>query len=100
MKSLSLLPLALALAACGGGDSNEPVKLSVNGAFVDGAVEGADYVAGMAAKAATGAKGEFTCKEGDTVSFSVGGLALGSAACAPLITPQGREPPAGTAAAG
>jgi len=87
MKSLSLLPLAIALAACGGGGSNEPVKLSVNGAFVDGAVEGADYVAGTAAKAATGAKGEFTCKEGDTVSFSVGGLALGSAACAPLITP-------------
>ncbi len=87
MKSLSLLPLAIALAACGGGGSNEPVKLSVNGAFVDGAVEGADYVAGTAAKAATGAKGEFTCKEGDTVSFSVGGLALGSAACAPIITP-------------
>ncbi|WP_426340301.1 esterase-like activity of phytase family protein [Pseudoduganella sp. S-14] len=87
MKSLSLLPLAIALAACGGGDSNEPVKLSVNGAFVDGAVEGADYVAGTAAKAATGTKGEFTCKEGDTVSFSVGGLALGSAACASIITP-------------
>ena len=34
MKSLSLLPLAIALAACGGGGSNEPVKLSVNGAFV------------------------------------------------------------------
>ncbi len=87
MKSLSLLPLAIALAACGGGGSNEPVKLSVHGAFVDGAVEGADYVAGTAAKAATGAKGEFTCKQGDTVSFSVGGLALGSAACAPIITP-------------
>ena len=87
MKSLSLLPFAIVLAACGGGGSNEPVKLSVNGAFVDGAVEGADYVAGTAAKAATGAKGEFTCKEGDTVSFSVGGLALGSAACAPIITP-------------
>jgi len=87
MKSLSLLPLALALAACGGGSSSEPVKLSVNGSFVDGAVEGADYVAGASAKAATGAKGEFTCKEGDTVSFSVGGMALGSAACASIITP-------------
>jgi len=87
MKSLSLLPLALALAACGGGGSSEPVKLSVNGSFVDGAVEGADYVAGTSAKAATGAKGEFTCKEGDTVSFSVGGMALGSAVCASIITP-------------
>ncbi len=87
MKSLSLLPFALALAACGGGGSNEPVTLSVNGTFVDGAVEGADYVAGASAKSVTGAKGEFTCKQGDTVSFSVGGMALGSAACASIITP-------------
>jgi hypothetical protein len=87
MKSLSLLPLALALAACGGGGSDEPVKTAVNGTFVDAAVEGADYVAGTSAKAVTGAKGEFTCKEGETVSFSVGGIALGSAACAPMITP-------------
>jgi hypothetical protein len=87
MKTLSLLPLALALAACGGGGSNEPVKTAVNGNFVDAAVEGAEYIAGTAAKAATGSKGEFTCKEGDSVSFSVGGMALGSAACAPIITP-------------
>jgi len=87
MKSLSLLPLALALAACGGGGNDEPVKPAVNGTFIDGAVEGADYVAGTSAKAVTGAKGEFTCKEGETVSFSVGGIALGSAACAPIITP-------------
>lgn len=87
MKTLSLLPLALALAACGGGGSNEPAKSAVNGTFVDGAVEGADYVAGTSAKAVTGAKGEFSCKEGDNVSFSVGGIALGSAACASIITP-------------
>ncbi len=87
MKTLSLLPLAFALAACGGGGSSEPAKPTVNGSFVDGAVEGADYVAGSAARATTGAKGEFTCKEGESVSFSVGGIALGSAACAPIITP-------------
>lgn len=87
MKTLSLLPLALALAACGGSGSSEPAKATINGAFLDGAVEGADYVAGTAAKAATGAKGEFTCKEGDSVAFSVGGIALGSATCAATITP-------------
>jgi hypothetical protein len=90
MKPLSLLPLALALAACGGASDNnttESVRLSVNGSFMDGAVEGADYVAGTSAKAATGAKGEFTCKQGETVAFSVGGIALGSAACASVITP-------------
>jgi hypothetical protein len=87
MKTLSLLPLALILAACGGGGSSEAARPTVNGSFVDGAVEGADYVAGSAARAATGAKGEFTCKEGESVSFSVGGIALGSTACAPIITP-------------
>ncbi|MYN05632.1 esterase-like activity of phytase family protein [Pseudoduganella sp. DS3] len=87
MKSLSLLPLALALAACGGSNNPEAVKPSVSGVFIDGAVEGADYVAGTAAKASTGAKGEFNCKEGETVAFSVGGIALGSAACAATITP-------------
>lgn len=87
MNTLSLLPLALALAACGGSGSPEPVKPSVSGVFIDGAVEGADYVAGTATKASTGAKGEFSCKEGETVAFSVGGIALGSAACAATITP-------------
>lgn len=87
MKSLSLLPLALALAACGGSDNPEPAKPAVNGVFIDAAVEGADYVAGTAAKASTGAKGEFSCKEGETVAFSVGGIALGSAPCAATITP-------------
>jgi len=90
MKSLSLLPLALALAACGGGsdkNTSEPIRLSVNGSFMDGAVEGADYVAGTSAKAATGTEGEFTCRQGETVAFSVGGIALGSAACASVITP-------------
>jgi hypothetical protein len=85
MKTRSLLPLALALAACGGG--SEPVKPAVNGTLMDSAVEGADYVAGSAAKAATGASGEFTCKEGDSVAFSVGGIALGSTSCAPVVTP-------------
>ncbi|WP_342120903.1 esterase-like activity of phytase family protein [Pseudoduganella sp. OTU4001] len=87
MKTLSLLPLALALAACGGSGSPEPVKPNISGVFMDGAVEGADYVAGTAAKAVTGAKGEFSCKEGEAVAFSVGGIALGSATCAATITP-------------
>jgi ABC-type glycerol-3-phosphate transport system substrate-binding protein len=68
----------LSLAACGGSDStSEPAKpVALTGVFLDGAVEGLDYVAGSAAKASTNAKGEFTCMPGDTVTFSVGGLAL------------------------
>ena len=88
---LTLLAIAagLALAACGGSDShNEPAKpVAQTGVFLDGAVEGLDYVAGSAAKASTNAKGEFICNPGDTVAFSVGGLALGSAPCGPVVTP-------------
>ncbi|MYM26594.1 esterase-like activity of phytase family protein [Duganella sp. FT135W] len=87
MKKFSLMSLAVfsVLAACGG--DNQPAKTPITGVFLDGAVENLDYVAGSAAKASTNAKGEFTCYAGDTVSFSIGGIALGSAACAATITP-------------
>ena len=65
IPKLTVLAIAagLSLAACGGSDSNsEPAKpVALTGVFLDGAVEGLDYVAGSAAKASTNAKGEFTC---------------------------------------
>ena len=91
IPKLSVLAIAagLTLAACGGSDGNsEPAKpVALTGVFLDGAVEGLDYVAGSAAKASTNAKGEFTCTPGETVTFSVGGLALGTSQCGALITP-------------
>ena len=53
---LTLLAIAasLCLSACGGSDSTpvEPAKpVAQTGVFLDGAVEGLDYVAGSAAKA-------------------------------------------------
>ena len=91
IPKLTVLAVAagLALAACGGSDSHdEPAKpVALTGVFLDGAVEGLDYVAGSAAKASTNAKGEFTCTPGDTLTFSVGGLALGTSQCGALITP-------------
>ena len=71
----------------GGGTTPPPAAKSVTGVFLDAAVEGLDYEAGTAAKAQTHAKGEFVCKEGDTVRFSLGALALGSAACGATVTP-------------
>ncbi|NYE64220.1 hypothetical protein FHW58_005458 [Duganella sp. 1224] len=87
MKKFALASLAVfsVLAGCGG-DTQQP-KTPVTGTFLDGAVENLDYVAGTAAKATTNAKGEFTCYAGDTVSFSIGGIALGSAPCAATVTP-------------
>lgn len=73
------------LVACGGDNTLAPV--TVSGQFLDGAVQGVSYGVGTAAKAGTDANGTFTCKAGETVDFSIGGLALGSAACAATVTP-------------
>lgn len=98
--TLSLLAAAVAgafLTACGGGGGDDnaapappaapPAAAAVTGVFLDNTVEGLDYAAGASAKAASNAAGEFSCKTGDSVAFSVGGLALGSAACATRVTP-------------
>lgn len=92
MKNILQTPLLVAMAAgalltaCGGSSSPaEPA--AVTGVFLDAAVQGMDYIAGTATKAATNAKGEFTCKSGETVTFGVGGINLGSAPCGAVITP-------------
>ena len=71
------------LSACGGSDTPAPVT----GQFLDSAVQGIDYAAGSAAKATTNAKGEFLCAGTEPVSFTVGGLAIGTAPCAGTVTP-------------
>lgn len=78
--------------ACGGGGGDAaptpaPAPASVTGTFRDSTVENLDYVAGTAAKAATTAAGQYTCLTGDTVAFSLGGIALGSTACGASVTP-------------
>ena len=94
LPRISLLSLAVALTACGGGDNDQavapipiPAPARISGVFLDSAVEGLDYVAGTAARAATSATGAFTCATGETVSFAIGGINLGSAACAATVTP-------------
>lgn len=86
IPKLSVLALAMALAACGGNSEAPPRQIV--GVFHDSAVEGLEYVDGAAAKASTNAAGEFTCTPGNQVSFSIGGLALGSTYCNTVITPK------------
>lgn len=86
--SLMAAAIGMALAACGSNDvvvTNPPPQ---TGVFLDAAVEGIDYVAGQGARASTNAKGEFSCIVGDTVAFSIGGMALGSASCSAILTPM------------
>ena len=85
VSTLAALTAGVLLSACGGGDDNNPAMVS--GVFLDAAVEGLDYVATGAGKASTGANGEFTCTVGNTLSFTLGGIALGSAPCNATVTP-------------
>ncbi|MBK9236585.1 MAG: esterase-like activity of phytase family protein [Rhodoferax sp.] len=80
---LATLAASALLSACGGSDTPAPVT----GVFLDSAVQGLDYTVGGNATTTTNSKGEFTCSGTETLSFTMGGLALGSAPCASTITP-------------
>lgn len=83
LSTLAALSAGALLSACGGGDN----PATVSGVFLDAAVEGLDYVAPGADKGSTGVDGGFTCTEGNTLSFTLGGIAMGSAPCRATVTP-------------
>ena len=82
---------AAALTACGGGGGGTTAASpAVTGKFVDATVVGLGYKCGAATAltGSTNAKGEFTCQTGESVSFYVGGIKLGTLASAQaVITP-------------
>ena len=91
------IPALTAFAACallsacggggGGGDSTTPTSTPISGVFLDSAVEGLDYGASGAAKATTAADGGFSCTVGDSLTFSVGSIVLGTTPCDATVTP-------------
>ncbi len=80
-----LLAVLLGLSACGGGGGGSTAT-TATGKFVDAPVEGLRYVSG-AQSGYTGANGEFTYEVGKTVTFSVGGVVVGQAPGAGIVTP-------------
>ena len=84
-----VLTAALALVACGGGGggggaSNTPT--TATGVFKDSNVVGMNYTSG-AQSGVTTSNGQFTYMTGQTVSFSVGGVSLGTVNGKSVITP-------------
>lgn len=88
--NVATLGVALSLlAGCfsgSGGSSSDSGDESGTGVFIDSPVSGLTYAAGDTA-ARTDEQGRFKYDSGQTLSFSVGGLVLGSAAGAEVITP-------------
>lgn len=87
----------LLLAACGGGGGEPPPPNNtpppppapppvVTGVFKDLNVSGVAYSSGQQS-GITSASGRFTCETANNVAFSIGGVSLGQAACATLVTP-------------
>ena len=82
------------MVGCSGGsssktssESSSETLLTITGVFVDNAVSGADYTCSSGATGLTNAAGEFTCNSGDKVSFSLGGIYLGTVDVSEYITP-------------
>ncbi len=99
-KILTLSVLALLLSACGGGggsDSNnvntdpqtptpKPAPTPSTGVFIDSPVAGLYYETATYS-GTTNALGEYDYLPGETVTFSVGGIILGSSTAGPVVTP-------------
>lgn len=88
LLTASLAPIVLALGGCLGGSGSDSGANALTGTFVDSAVAGLDYQAGSNA-GQTDASGQFTYAAGQTVSFAIGVLELGSSVGAEVLTPLG-----------
>ena len=84
----AVISAAAVLAACGGGGgySGGSQPTSYSGLFVDAATGGVGYTCGSST-GVTDQKGTFQYDAGSTCTFKIGGVALGSAAGAAVITP-------------
>lgn len=99
-KALLILSLStLLLTGCGGGGGSTSPSPSgggipagdaddqtLTGVFIDGPVAGLRFIT-PSQSGLTNSNGEFTYLAGETVTFSIGGIVLGSALAADLLNP-------------
>lgn len=96
LMAFTLVPIILAQAGClsDSSSSNSPLPpeapatpASLTGTFVDSAVSGLDYQGSETAAGLTDQLGQFTYRQGETVTFNIGDLLLGAATGAEQMTP-------------
>ena len=87
---LTALALAISLTGCfsdGGGDDDSDAGASAStGVFMDSPVGGLHYQS-SSHNGTTSSAGEFQYNAGESLTFSIGDLELGSASGAAIITP-------------
>jgi len=81
-----LLFLTLSLIGCGGGGGGSTTPTTSQGKFIDAAVGGIAYTSGSTT-GTTSADGTFTYESGKSVTFSIGGITLGTVSGSAIITP-------------
>jgi hypothetical protein len=99
-KTLPLILLvSLFVSACGGGGDNGATTVTETvstGVFIDSAVEGLQYETATQS-GTTNSLGEYDYLPGETVTFSIGGILLGSTIAGPVVTPLSLVPGATSA---
>jgi hypothetical protein len=87
LRSAALaLSLTALLTACGGGGGGGGGTSLTSGVLMDGAIGGVQY-SSPSASGTTGSTGQFQCKTGEVVTFSIGAFGLGSVPCQALVSP-------------
>ena len=90
--------ILIILSGCGGGGGSSPIDSVITdpiaptdpttptGKVIDGPVQGLNYICSSGSTGITNINGEYTCKEGDTVEFTVGSVPLGTVTTKDEIT--------------
>ena len=86
--SLSII-ISLSFNACGieGDNTTKRADKVETGVFVDSRVENLTYLCSSGFLGKTNSLGEFSCKQGDSVTFKIGNFILGTTLIAPYVTP-------------
>lgn len=83
----SVLAIAISVAGCGGGGKKTAGPKVFSGVFKDSNVQGLYYVSGRQ-KNITGVNGEYKYEENSNITFSIGGVNLGTAKAKAVMTPK------------
>lgn len=78
---------ALSSSDSSASSSSAPSGSMMNGRFLDSAVQGLDYNCSSGTAGTTDVNGGFSCRAGDTVTFSVNGYVIGSGIMSEIMTP-------------